>query len=55
MKKLIWGGLFIGSTIGGAIPYLWGSYFSFSTVWLSALGGLIGIWAGFQIGKYFGA
>jgi membrane protein DedA with SNARE-associated domain len=54
MKKLIWAGLFVGSTIGGVIPYLWGSYFSFSTVLLSAVGGFIGVWAGYKIGKYFG-
>ncbi|MBA3788923.1 hypothetical protein H0X32_00825 [Patescibacteria group bacterium] len=54
MKRFIWGGLFIGSTVGGAIPYLWGSYFSFTGVILTAVGGLFGIWAGFKIGKYLG-
>ncbi len=57
MKKFIWIGLGIGSTIGGTLPVLWDStagFFSFSSVILSAIGGLIGIWAGFKLGKYFG-
>jgi hypothetical protein len=54
MKKFIWGGVFVGSTIGGAIPYLWGDYFSLTTVILTAVGGFVGIYAGFKLGKYLG-
>jgi uncharacterized membrane protein YeaQ/YmgE (transglycosylase-associated protein family) len=35
---------FIGSTIGGYIPTLWGeSFFSFTSVLLSAVGGIVAI------------
>lgn len=55
MKTYVWGGLFLGSTIGGALPYLWGgSALSFSSVILSAVGGALGIWVGYQIGKGMG-
>jgi hypothetical protein len=50
-KTLIWIGLFIGSTIGGYLPALWGSdVFSFSSVLGSAIGGIGGIWLGFKTG-----
>ena len=56
MKTLIWIGVGVGGTIGGALPYLWGNYnfLSFSSVILSAVGGIIGIWVGYQIGKLMG-
>ena len=46
--------MFVGSTIGGFIPKLWGaSFFSLSSLILSVIGGFIGIWIGFKIGKLF--
>jgi hypothetical protein len=49
-SKLIWLGLFVGSTIGGFLPSLWGdSLFSLSSVILTAVGGLVGIWLGFKL------
>ncbi|MEI7513326.1 MAG: hypothetical protein WCJ74_01760 [bacterium] len=49
-KSIIWLFMFIGSTIGGYIPSLWGAGFlSFSGIILTALGGLLGIWLGFRI------
>jgi hypothetical protein len=49
-RALIWIGLFVGSTIGGFIPALWGAgVFSFSSILLSAIGGIAGIWAGFKL------
>jgi len=49
-KKLIWLFLFIGSTIGSFIPLLWGeNAFAFSSIILSGIGGLIGIWIGFRM------
>ncbi len=42
----------VGSAIGGYIPSLWGDNFmSFTSVILTAVGGLGGIWLGFQLGE----
>lgn len=39
----------LGSILGGYIPTLWGAgMFSFSSVILTAVGGMIGIWLGFK-------
>jgi len=49
-KSLIWIGMFLGSTIGGFIPSLWGAGFlSFSGIIFTAIGGFLGIWLGFKI------
>jgi len=53
-KSLIWGGMFIGSTIGSFVPYLWNGDFIAYSLW-GAIGGVIGIWAGFKIAKEIGA
>jgi len=51
-KKLIWLGMFVGSTVGGYVPTLWGaSVFSLSSILLSAVGGLLGIWLGYRMGE----
>jgi len=51
-RKLCWIGLFIGSTIGGYLPVLWGGdILSFTGIFLSLVGGLLGIWAGYRIGQ----
>ncbi len=56
MKKMIWGGMGIGSVIGGAIPLLWTlNTFSFSSVIFTAIGGFVGIYCGFKLGKMMGA
>jgi uncharacterized membrane protein YeaQ/YmgE (transglycosylase-associated protein family) len=40
----------IGSTIGGAIPELWGAeMLSFTSLLLSGIGGLVGLWIAFKI------
>lgn len=45
--------MFIGSTIGGLVPSLWGEgMLSFSSIILTAVGGIIGIYAGFKISNY---
>ncbi len=42
--------MFIGSTIGSIIPSLWGAdMFSLWGIFLSALGGAIGIYFGFKL------
>jgi hypothetical protein len=49
-KSLIWIFLAIGSTIGGAIPILWGdSFFSIWSVILTAVGGILGIYIGYKL------
>ena len=51
-KNLIWIGVFVGSSIGGYLPALWGdSLFSMSSIILSAVGGLAGIWAGWKLSQ----
>lgn len=53
-KSLIWGGMIAGSTIGSLIPYFWnGDFFAYS-IW-GAIGGFVGIWAGFKLAKATGA
>jgi predicted MFS family arabinose efflux permease len=43
----VWIGILIGSTIGGLIPGLWGdSMFSYTSVLLSGVGALMGLWIG---------
>jgi hypothetical protein len=47
MRSAIWIGVFIGSTIGGLIPGLWGDgMFSYSGVLLSGGGAFVGLWLG---------
>lgn len=49
-KSLIWIFMVIGSAIGSYIPALWGGGFlSFSSVILSAAGGIAGIWLGYKM------
>ena len=51
-KKMIWIGLFVGSTIGNFLPTLWGGdAISVSGVLLSLVGGIVGIWAGYRLGQ----
>ncbi len=49
-KSIILIGMFIGSSLGGLIPALWGAdLLSFSSIIFSTLGGLIGIWLGYKL------
>ena len=51
-KSFIWIGMFIGSTIGAYVPALWGAgVLSFSSIILSAVGGIAGIWGGWRLGQ----
>lgn len=52
-KALIMGGMVIGSSIGSLLPLLWGaSALSMSSILLSAVGGIAGIWAGFKLSNW---
>jgi len=54
-KLLIGIGVFIGSTIGSYVPVLWGgSVLSFISILFSVIGGIVGIWLGYQVSKYLG-
>lgn len=49
-KRLTWLFLGVGATSGSYLPLLWGgSYFSFSSIFCSAVGALLGIWVSFKI------
>ena len=49
-NKFIFLCLFIGSTIGGYIPLLWGDNFlSMTSVLFSGVGGLAGIYIGYSL------
>jgi hypothetical protein len=50
MRSYVWIGIIFGSTIGGAIPELWGdSMLSFSSILLSGVGAFAGLWVGFKM------
>ena len=53
-KKMVWWGMMIGSTVGGALPYLWGGGIVSYLVW-GAIGGIGGIWLAFKLAKATGA
>jgi hypothetical protein len=51
-KRLIWIGLTVGSIVGGYLPALWGGdLLSFTSLILSAAGGIAGIWLGNRFGE----
>ncbi|MBU0964068.1 hypothetical protein KKC06_03455 [Patescibacteria group bacterium] len=54
-KFVIYIFIFIGGTIGGYIPLLWhDSFFSFWSVILSTVGGLVGVFVGYKINQRIG-
>jgi hypothetical protein len=54
-KFVIYFCLFVGSTIGSYLPSLWHQDFlSLQSIIGSAIGGLLGIWAGFKINQQIG-
>lgn len=49
-KSLIWFGMLVGSTIGGYVPTLWGAdMISFSGLFGSFVGSLVGVWAAYKL------
>ncbi|MCX6716115.1 MAG: hypothetical protein NT077_03815 [Candidatus Taylorbacteria bacterium] len=51
-KTLIWIGVFIGGTIGGYIPIIFGADgLSFTSIICSGIGSLVGIWVGFKLSQ----
>ncbi len=56
MKTFVWGGTFIGSTIGGFLPLLWGDNgLSLGSLVWSSVGAFVGILVGYYVGKQLGA
>ncbi len=52
MKTLIWIFMTIGTMLGAYLPLLWGdTAFSISSVFFSGIGGFMGIWLGYKIGR----
>ena len=50
--SLVWVGLVIGSAAGGYLPALWGGdLLSFSSLILSGVGGIAGIWLGYRFSE----
>lgn len=51
-KKIVWIFMTVGMAAGGFIPMLWGAgEISFSSIILSGIGGIIGIWFGFKLSR----
>ena len=51
-KSLIWVGAFVGGAIGGYVPVLFGaSVFSASSIIFATMGGVVGIWAGYELAQ----
>jgi hypothetical protein len=52
-KTLIGFGFFVGSTVGGFVPSIWGDHnmFGGAGILLSVVGGVFGIWAGHRIAQ----
>jgi hypothetical protein len=49
LKTATMWGVFIGGTLGGMVPTLWGAgMFSLSSVFFTAVGGILGIYLGYR-------
>jgi hypothetical protein len=50
VKSRIWLAIFVGSTVGGFIPALWGGdLISYSGVLFSGVGAFIGLWIAYRM------
>ncbi len=55
MKTLIMTGMIFGSYGGSYFPLLWGAdMLSITSIFFGAVGGLLGIWAGYQLASRLG-
>jgi hypothetical protein len=53
MKAAVFGGFFIGSTVGGFLPALWGgSLLSTEAIIWTAVGSVVGIIGGTYVGRW---
>jgi predicted MFS family arabinose efflux permease len=54
LKAMVRLGILIGSTVGGYVPVIWGAeIISFSSLFGSILGGLLGVWIAYKIDQRF--
>ena len=54
LKAWVWIGMFVGSTVGSLVPVLWGeSLLSVTSFIASFVGGIAGVWAGYEFHKRF--
>ncbi len=54
MKQWVYGGMFLGSTLGGLVPALWGEGgLTIAALAGSTVGGALGIWAGYKLSRRF--
>jgi uncharacterized membrane protein YeaQ/YmgE (transglycosylase-associated protein family) len=54
LKRWVWLGVTVGSAVGGYVPLLWGeSAFSITSMVLSFVGGVAGIWAGYKLNQRY--
>ena len=52
MKQAVWMGMIVGSMVGEFIPSLWGAgMFSFSSIFLGAAGGIVGIYIAYKLAQ----
>lgn len=55
MKTLVIFGMLVGSTVGSYVPMVWGgSLLSVSSILFGAIGGILGIWAGYKLAQMIG-
>jgi len=52
-KTYIWIGIFVGSTVGSYLGSLLdhGNFFGLWSILAGGVGGIIGVWAGYQLGN----
>jgi hypothetical protein len=55
MKALIWIGITVGGALGGWLGAVMdhGNYFGAASILIGGVGSLVGIWAGYKIGKNY--
>ena len=56
MKLFVWLGIFVGGIVGGwigAVMFDKGNWFGLWSIFLSGVGSLIGIWAGYKLAKNY--
>lgn len=55
MKLMVWLGIAIGGTLGGFIGGIFdhGNWLGGWSILLSSIGSLLGVWAGYKLGKLY--